>query len=32
VGSRNSRVAMERRDSPHIVVNHRNVANCRKTP
>jgi hypothetical protein len=29
VGSRNSRVAVERRDSPHIVVNLRNVATCR---
>jgi hypothetical protein len=29
VGSGTSRAAVERRESPHIVVNHRNVATCR---
>ena len=29
VGSRNTGVAVERRDWPYIVVNHRNVATCR---
>jgi len=32
VGSRNSRVVVERRDWPCFVANHRNVASCRKTP
>jgi hypothetical protein len=29
VGSGNTRVAVERLDSSHLVVNHRNVATCR---
>jgi hypothetical protein len=29
VGSGNTRAAVERRDSSHVVVNHRKVATCR---